>query len=237
MIESPIVIGVDCSTDEAKTGLALAVVRGAVLTVNVARCASRRRKAKEWIQEWASGHERVLIALDAPLGWPAPLAVALAGHQAGKPIDHSSDTLFLRHTDHEIKRRFDLHPFSVGADRIARTAVASLNLLQDLRTEQGEAIDLAWSPTWPGRIGVIEVYPSATRAAYNAIPGGGELGGFPTGLIQLPEDWSPNEHAGDAIVCALAGFDFLRGLAVAPAPGDIALAQQEGWIWTANRGG
>ena len=237
MTDVPIIIGVDCSTDEAKTGLALAIISGALLTIKVARRASRSRKAKEWIQEWARGHERVLIALDAPLGWPAPLAGALSGHQAGMYIDRPSDTLFLRHTDHEIQRRFGLHPFSVGADRIARTAVASLNLLQELRTECGEAIDLAWATTWDGHIGAIEVYPSATRAAHGAIPGGGQLGGFPEGLIQLPENWTPNEHAGDAIVCALAGLDFLRGRAVPPAAAEFALAQQEGWIWAANRSG
>src|SRR5260370_16714623 len=195
MTDVPIIIGVDCSTDEAKTGLALAIISGAVLTIKVARRASRSRKAKEWIQEWARGHERVLIALDAPLGWPAPLAGALSGHQAGMYIDRPSDALFLRHTDHEIQRRFGLHPFSVGADRIARTAVASLNLLQELRTECGEAIDLAWATTWDGHIGAIEVYPSATRAAHGAIPGGGQLGGFPHGLIQLPGNWPPNEPA------------------------------------------
>ena len=49
---------------------------------------------------------------------------------------------------------------------------------------------------------------------------------------ELPEDLSlPLEDADalDAMLCVLAGADFLAGKAYSPT--DLALAKKEGWIW------
>lgn len=40
----------------------------------------------------------------------------------------------------------------------------------------------------------------------------------------------------DAVVCLLAGADFLLGRAKPPEGEEVALAQKEGWIWCRERG-
>jgi hypothetical protein len=106
----------------------------------------------------------------------------------------------------------------------------ALNLLGRLRQMTGKEIPLAWSPDSDIGIGAIEVYPAATRVGRGVDDAEGSLVGLDHELL-LPEAGLGNSspHARDAIVCALAGADFLRGLSVPP--GDKALAKKEGWIW------
>ncbi len=94
---------------------------------------SRQRSPIAIVAEWAEAHSPVLLALDAPLGWPAALGVALAGHRAGGPLEHTPNRLFRRRTDDWVRSRFGKRPLEVGADLIARTAHAALALLEGLR--------------------------------------------------------------------------------------------------------
>jgi hypothetical protein len=63
-----------------------------------------------------------LDAIDAPLGWPKPLAETLIDHRAGMPIETPANAMFRRTTDLFIQRKLKKTPLDVGADRIARTA-------------------------------------------------------------------------------------------------------------------
>jgi hypothetical protein len=63
-----------------------------------------------------------LDAIDAPLGWPKPLAETLIDHRAGLPIETPANAMFRRTTDLFIQRKLKKTPLDVGADRIARTA-------------------------------------------------------------------------------------------------------------------
>jgi hypothetical protein len=56
--------------------------------------------------------------------------------------------------------------------------------------------------------------------------------------VTLPADLSLMEEDDDvldAVLCVLAGADFLSGQAYAP--GDMPLARKEGWIWVKRLSG
>jgi len=224
-------LGIDCATDPKKTGLALGELRDQV--VYISRCAtgSRDNSPAKIASEWLSGRDKALIALDAPLGWPRPLGACLANHRAGSLIQADADELFRRATDKAIEGRLKKRPLEVGANLIARTAVAALKLLDEIRQSSGRPIPLAWAPeeTEPWR--AIEVYPAATRKSHGAPDKGGSLDGL-GGLLDcskvLPVQ---SEHAVDAAVCALAAGDFLLKRAIAPRDHERETAFVEGWIW------
>ena len=89
--------------------------------------------------------DRALLAIDAPLGWPA-LGQSLAAHRAGQGIAVAQNTLFRRATDVSVHQRTGKLPLEVGADRIARAAWQALSVLQQLRAATGHDI-----PGWRGR--------------------------------------------------------------------------------------
>ena len=182
----------------------------------------------------------MLLALDAPLGWPAPLGDALAGHRAGDPLDASAHALFRRATDRDVRARLGKQPLDVGADRIARTARAALGLLGALREQLDLPIPLVWYPDVEG-VGAVEVYPAATLRAYGVDATGykradgaaarGRVVGALRAEVDVPDlpVLIESDDAVDAAVCVLAGADVVRGRARGPT--DRALAEREGWIW------
>ena len=241
------ILGVDAAANDANVGLASAICDGRSTTVNrVVVCSAKRRPSEvlsKWISE-ASG--RVLIAIDGPLGWPVGMGRRLQGHQAGEPLTVPPNRLFRRETDRAIQTRLGKTPLDVGADRIARTAHAALRLLGELGGRLPDPIPLAWAPDFAGAA-AIEVYPAATLAVRDWPSTGYKKPGqldkrqqivkSLANEIQLDEVKSQLEHnanALDAVVCVLAGVDFVVG--AAPGPEDVDLARSEGWIWVADKG-
>lgn len=237
------IVGVDCATQDAKIGIALGRLSGGVLELVDAGLCSRERSAATLIMNWLQGDEASVIAIDAPLGWPKPLAEALIGHLAGATIEFNSNDMFRRTTDMIIHREHKKIPLDVGADRIARTAHAALCLLGSLRQQLGQRIPLAWQPSDASVLTAIEVYPAATLTAHRIRAKGYKQ---PEQLSQRHEivealsakmrvhegvtDLTANADLLDAAVCVLAGADFLSGCALPPE--NLPLAQREGWIWT-----
>jgi predicted nuclease with RNAse H fold len=224
------VIGIDCATQPGSTGMAYARTRPGGVTVLAATIGSRRQPPAQTIAEWLANEPIALLALDAPLGWPQPLGPALMSHAAGEPISARPNALFRRATDDAIADRLRKRPLDVGADRIARTTVAALSLLDELRQITGQSIPLAWTP-FPGPgIHAIEVYPAATRRARGVANGRGSLAGLENEIVVPGEVVVPDSiDVRDALVCALAGADFVAGRALPPT--DTSLAKKEGWIW------
>ncbi len=236
------IIGIDCAVDPKNVGLAKGVYSGDLFVVIDARCGRSEGDLISVLSGWIQSESRVLLALDAPLGWPSSLGRTLVGHAAGAPLSELADKLFRRETDRLINDRCNKRPLDVGADRIARTAHAALNLLDDLGTAIGQRIPLAWDNAFSSRIAAIEVYPAATLSGrgircsqYKKTEHTEERRDIASKL---------NEHLTcsvdhdllvadadvlDAVVCSLAGLDFLRGLALAPL--EPELARNEGWIW------
>lgn len=242
--ETTRVVGIDCATDPRKVGLACASLTSQGVTVTAAVRGESHGQLLEVIHGWLHEVPRALLALDAPLGWPAVMGEALVGHRAGAPLDIEPNRLFRRETDRFVHRVTGRLPLDVGADRIARTALAALGLLQGLREALDDPLPLVWTPDYVDRIGVIEVYPAATlrlrglrHSGYKddrqvdlrneMVAGLREHGRLDCDVALLTAD----ADVLDAVVCTLAAADFLSGRAMAPE--DQVLARKEGWIWVA----
>ncbi|MBN1423215.1 DUF429 domain-containing protein [Candidatus Fermentibacteria bacterium] len=223
--------GVDCATVPRKTGLALGELSGEIVRITKCRTASAKEPPAVIAADWLSTHERVIIAIDAPLGWPVGLRKGIGEHSAGDPLSVCADEMFRRATDLEIEERLGKRPLEVGANLIARTAAAALGFLEELRNRTGREIPIAWDPDQEDAWRAIEVYPAATRIGHGAPDRGGSLNGLGRLLdcTGLPAKALKSKDAVDATVCALAAADFLRGRSVAPV--DVDTARIEGWIW------
>lgn len=239
-----LIVGVDCATEDARIGLALAERPNGRARLLEARACAKDAPAADTILEWLRERGRpVLFAIDAPLGWPQPLGTALAGHRAGQRIDVAPNALFRRTTDRFVQQHLGKTPLDVGADRIARTAHAALRLLGELAERLQGPIPLAWSSQAMTAMSAIEVYPAATLLAR----------GWPStrykkpadverrrGIIDgLPSALDLGAHAGaleasadilDAVLCVVAAVDFLDD--VCPCPANRPEAEREGWIWS-----
>lgn len=238
------IIGIDAATQPRKLGLARGHLDDDDLVVTDALLGSEVESVAETIASWI-GDRPTLFAIDAPLGWPAPLAQGLHRHRAGQVLDGEGHDLFRRTTDRFVHKSIGKMPLDVGADRIARTAHMALRLLGEVRGRTGLDIPLAWSPEVEG-VAAIEVYPAATLLAHRAAATGYKRKDDvsrdyrETILSALRHDWSlkmddrllaGSDDLLDAAVCVLAGADFLRGGCVAPTADQRATAEVEGWIW------
>ena len=237
-------IGVDCAVDSRAVGIALAELNG---VVDVRDVRAGLRDPWGQVADWllAPGGAHAVLALDAPLGWPAPLGEGLRNHTAGAPVLTDAHALFRRTTDLFIREMTGKRPLDVGADRIARTAHAALSGLDLLRAMTGLPLPLAWSGDGSGAPRVIEVYPGVTLKAHGAPSQGYKVGKSiehrrvrQEVLARLPDFRIPadcrttalgNADALDALVCLLGAADFVRGRARPPE--NLDLARTEGWIW------
>ncbi len=118
--------------------------------------------------------------------------------------------------------------------------------MADVRKLTGHPIPLAWSPEIPDGPAAIEVYPAATLTAHGLRASGYKkprdeeqrakilqgLGDRVEIRPDLRDLLRSNADALDAVVCVLAGSDFLRGRALSPP--DLDEAKREGWIWVAG---
>ena len=236
-------IGIDCATKPKNIGIARAELATVIRVREVrAGVTDPWERVADWVLQ--KPDQDVLIAVDAPLGWPRPLAEALGRHSAGaRVVQSDANVLFRRTTDRYIHSKVGKHPLDVGADRIARTAHAALDGLAQLRAKCDMPIPLAWTSGQASGVSAIEVYPAATLkvhglpfAGYKDGHGGtraradilSRLQGF-----EMSDDCHAcalsNADGLDAVICALAAADFVRGNAMPPDDGQIARA--EGWIW------
>ena len=243
------IIGIDCAVSPRRIGLALGMFEKGQVRVEEVVPGETRDSVIRTVANWIARAPHPLIALDAPLGWPTALARVLPAHQAGAPINAEANKMFRRLTDRVTRRETGKLPLDVGADRIARTARAALELLQDLRQRTGLEIPLAWKPGPPDIASAIEVYPAATLKVYGItnskykrkreVEVRREMLESLRELIDLPDDENErrmltSSDALDAVVCVLAGADFLHGEVIEPT--DMKVAKREGWIWVRSPG-
>jgi len=236
------VIGIDCATAPGKVGLARGEVNGSSLVILEARKVKKQESVKEVICSWILPSVPTLLAIDAPLGWPNALGMALARHNAGMPIECDANSLFRRETDRYIKGVIGKQPLDVGADRIARTAHAALSLIEEIRQKTGQPVSMAWETELQPGIWAIEVYPAATLTVWGMrssvykspehtaerreiLKELGRLARIDCDEVALEQD----DDVLDAAICVLAGADFLTGRAMPPE--NMEVARKEGWIW------
>ena len=237
------IIGIDCATDAKKVGLALCAITDGRPELREVSIGKTWPAIDEQVASWVS--EPTLLALDAPLGWPALLGESLQPHRAGAGFDQPPNAMFRRSTDDAVARRLGKRPLDVGSDRIARTAHVALSFLERLRKRLDAPIPLAWDPSPIDAVTAIEVYPAGTLAA-RKLPHSGYKGSADSASSVRRElttaiaeqlsldahseaEMTRTDHALDAVLCVCAGLDFLAGDAVPPE--DLSLAKREGWIW------
>ena len=237
------IVGIDCATQPKNTGLALATLDGDRLTVRHARVATHATDVAEAAADWLADAPDGVLALDAPLGWPAPMGDALARHEAGAPISMEADRMVNRATDRVVRQRLGKKPLEVGADRIARTALAALATLDAIR--QRVPVTMGWMPGAVRGHQALEVYPAATLLARDLDPRGYKTpdASARRAALLAALDLSPSDpvraaaeavdHVLDAVLCCVAAADYARGHALTPAGASVddALARREGWIW------
>jgi predicted RNase H-like nuclease len=239
------IIGIDCATDPKKRGIAVATYAGNACHIESVTIGMRDDELVERTPQYLQPNNRVLLALDAPLGWPSKMGTTLAQHQAGQRLLIKPNDLFRRKTDHFIKKEYDLQSLDVGADRIARTAHSALQLLESLRQGCRHTIPLTMDQNFTGMM-AIEVYPAATLKTcglpfriYKKKDDTQTRRSILTGvnkIITIPHDVQETSirsaDALDAVICVLAGLDFLQGKATRPeTQSEQKAAEKEGWIW------
>lgn len=237
------IVGIDCATQAKKTGMAFGRIhdhRAVIVT-----CLSGQPSLLPAVLDWMEREGPCLIALDSPLGWPSRLGETLSRHSAGDAVDASSDELFRRVADDVVHERLGKRPLDVGADRIARTLVSALDLLNSIREQTQQPVPVLGRQEWGPGPAVIEVYPAATLLAHNLPSAGYKKNAeassrairsqIASGLarhldLDGHEDLlEASDDALDACVCVLAGLDFLHRKCLLP--DDESIALREGWIW------
>ena len=237
------IVGIDCATQPKNTGLALAVLEGDRLTVHHARVAAHATDAAETAGDWLAEAPDGVLALDAPLGWPAPMGDVLAHHEAGGSVPVEADRMVNRATDRVVRQRLGKKPLEVGADRIARTALAALATLDSIR--QRVPVAMGWTPGAIRGRHALEVYPAATLLARGLDPRGYKKPDVSARRAELLDALDLDaaesvrraaeavDHVLDAVLCCVAAADYARGHVLTPTQAgvDDALARREGWIW------
>ncbi|GAA0123446.1 DUF429 domain-containing protein [Clostridium faecium] len=239
------VIGIDCATDPKKVGISLGKYYKGQMELIQTMIATGSQSMYKLICDYIGSENNVLLAIDAPLGWPIDLGASLVNHNAGDALNVDANDLFRRETDRFVKRVIGKQSLDVGADRIARTAHAALKMLQELRKMTGRDIKMTWEPNNLNGIGAIEVYPAATLDCYRIISTGykdknkqqirEQILNALKNHIKVPKDTElllNNADALDSAICLLSAKDFIEGNAYYPE--QLDLARKEGWIWIRN---
>jgi hypothetical protein len=235
-------IGIDCSTNPKKLGISRGLFRNGRLIVLESRVDEGDPVAL--ISNWINAEERCLLAIDAPLGWPGPMGVMLADHQAGMPLREEANTFFRRYTDVFIKEMINKQALDVGSNLIARTAHFALNLLQAIRERTGKVIPLAWQGEYETSCAAIEVYPAATLESRGLSSRGYKKPQEVARRRELLEALSDEmvieaeldelvatDDTFDAALCLLAASDFLNGSCYAPRENMLTQVKKESWMW------
>ena len=240
------VIGIDCATDPKKIGISFGFYRNSEMTITNTIVSKDFTTMYRYLFDYINKNDDILIAMDAPLGWPSSMGHALYNHNAGDPIQIESNNMFRRETDRFIKRKIGKQSLDVGADRIARTAHSALNIIDEIRKHTNREVTLVWDETDIRGVNLIEVYPAATLDCYNIVSKGyKESNKYDVRkviiealsnhiIIETNRDMIlHNADALDSVICLLAAKDFIMGNVLYP--DNIELAKKEGWIWVKGK--
>jgi len=240
-------IGIDVAAQMKGCGYAVGYVASSGVMIEDAGLLDASfgsQSALEHLAEKIRSASGALIAIDAPLGWPALMGPSLSDHKAGDFLKVPRRELFRRTTDIAVKNLTGKMPLEVGAEKIAHAAHHAVEIIQRLRHLTGLPLPLAWSQQVRGAV-IIEVYPGATLAG-NGIASKGYRKTDSEGIaarlqiarqlqhsIPLSKWTCGSVDVFDACLCLLAAKDFLGGNVARPE--NLELAEKEGWIWVRPR--
>ncbi|NBC29133.1 MAG: DUF429 domain-containing protein, partial [Spirochaetes bacterium] len=166
------ILGYDCAVQDKNSGLALGRVESDAAGTSLwltEVVAGRDEPVVDVLSRWLDAVERLVLAIDAPLGWPVALGDVLAEHEAGEGLEVAADRLFRRETDRVVRRLLGRQTLDVGADRIARTAHRALEVLAVLRERSGRSLPVAVTGAdLVALTGATEPIPDAVVEAYPA---------------------------------------------------------------------
>ncbi len=236
-------IGIDCAVAHENTGLCLCRYEDGLIHV-LEGVSGAELSPAEHVARWCTENPPLVLGLDAPLGWPSALGDCLKSHAAGGSLPIAANSLFRRYTDDFTAAAAGKRPMDVAADRIARTAKAALDLLDDLRSRTGRALPLGWHP---GRIpgdAVLETYPAAWLKVNGLRFQGYKkkeqrkereeiLAALGSRIILECHDSPFIDDADilDALLCTLVSADYLESNVYPVPPEKAETARREGWIW------
>ena len=144
--ESLQILGIDAAVDPRNTGLAIGRFSDGRWRIDSLETGRKETPIAEQVLPLLNPSSPVVVAIDAPMGWPIAFSRNVSAHQAGEQVDSDTRLLFARETDRVVHRETGLTPLSVSADRIARTAVAALGIVHELR----ETLRRGWASTQLG---------------------------------------------------------------------------------------
>ena len=178
-----------------------------------------------------NGAERVIVGIDAPLGFSTAYVQLVAGgagrlHRPSRDID---DRLAFRESERFVHATFAKKPMSAPHNMLGANATVAISHARAWR-DLGYAM-LPFDGTHADRA-CIEVYPALEKR-------GGLLDERWTRLgLCIPQSAKPGSDAFDASICALIALAFgthgeaglPRGCGPTDAYADVA--RREGWIYT-----
>lgn len=250
-----LLIGWDAAVDPRNTALSLVRYDPPEVTVEAHAVPRTTGELIATVSQWLQSATATLLCVDSPLGWPYRMAPILSGHVAGTGMRAMADELFRRFTDLDVRRRVGKTPLDVGADRIARTALATLDAIDAVRGSVARTIDLVIDIQDPRKdpstVLLLESYPAGWFASEDIGTRGYRP---PAGRSQREDLLRQVEHrlqaTGlpmkyaversslvqraddlDALVCTLSGIDYLLGRCPAAGSDVREIAHTEGWIW------
>ncbi|MEG3638033.1 DUF429 domain-containing protein [Magnetococcus sp. PR-3] len=243
-----LILGVDCATQWARMSVAVGHWNNTRLTLQQTLTASDLNDDnwQKLVDQLSHLQTPLILAMDAPLGWPFPFMNQLFHHQAGEPLQGSANDLLRRMTDKVVRQHLGKTPLDVAADRIARTAHEALRMIGLIRSSHPE-VAMLWHPAETPKIGLLETYPAAVirqrgyasqgykkedahakQTRLQMVKAVAEEIDMPAHLHTV---MSQTDHDLDALLCLLATKDFLQGKALPPPKDHLAQIKKEGWIW------
>ena len=243
-----LLVGIDCAVASKNTGLCRAIYSDSRVHVLEGVSGAEACPA-EIASAWIGESQTLILGLDAPLGWPVALGDSLRFHKAAGPLAPDANSLFRRCTDDFTTRVIGKRPMDVGADRIARTAKAALDLLGEIRRILNRPILPGWMPGNVQDDAVLETYPAAFLKAHglpfqaykksSQRPVREEILAGLKGHMVLEcseEPFLDDADILDALLCTLVSAAYLSGKVHKPPPEKEEIISREGWIWLPETG-
>lgn len=230
------IIGIDSAVEDKNIGLFCITLENNNLKNVEIRNRKPFIKFEEQIKVWIENAKgRILLAVDTPMGYPKNFGEAIKKHQAGGKIMLSEFPR--RETDKNIKEKYGITPLDIASNLISRTTYSTLNRISSI----GQ-FSLIWDNKFD-KFGMIEVYPKATLIA-NSIKENykgnkSENNQKRKEILEKLKQKYPlencfcpkNENDFDALICCLAGFDFIVGKSNNFPKNKENIVKKEGWIW------
>ena len=208
--------------------------------------------------------ERIVVAIDAPLGFPSSFCRFVSGWpfgdkehlpSLGRPHREIDNELAYRETDRHIHEQFRIvqddvvtktakKPLSATFDKLGNNATVAISHVRSWREEHGFVVRPMDAYAEGQNRTVIETYPALVKERRSEARGERVQAWFRDRMGDIPEGMTEPSDEFDAAICAVlaacygadsAGLPWLVG------PEDVGISDEtvrgEGWIYYLKRPG